>query len=136
MQVSEVHELSALQLSGLSARERNRAKRKAKQMARRTSKDTERRYVCAYMSCAGIHDIVHTMQTLKISWPQLYPYTLLISESEGPPTKKVKTSSVVVEQAGQSDKLLIDQVTDIDSVFDEVSGNQVVRQKNDSCRLK
>ena len=36
--------MSALQLSGLSARERNRAKRKAKQMARRTSKDKERRY--------------------------------------------------------------------------------------------
>ena len=33
----------------------------------------------------------------------------------------MKTSSVVVEQAGQSDKLLIDQVTDMDSIFDEVS---------------
>ena len=44
LQPSDVHELSALQLSGLSARERNRAKRKAKQMARRASKDTERRW--------------------------------------------------------------------------------------------
>ena len=49
------------------------------------------------------------------------------SESDAPPTKKVKTSSVVVEQAGQSDRLLIDQVTDVDSIFDEVSGNQAVR---------
>ena len=49
------------------------------------------------------------------------------SESEAPPTKKVKTSSVVVEQAGQSDRLLIDQVTDIDSIFDEVSGSLLVR---------
>ena len=48
--------------------------------------------------------------------------SLIFSESEAPPTKKVKTSSVVVEQAGQSDRLLIDQVTDVDSIFDEVSG--------------
>ena len=53
--------------------------------------------------------------------------TILISESEAPPTKKMKTSSVLVEQAGQSDRLLIDQVTDVDSIFDEVSGNQAVR---------
>lgn len=32
----------------------------------------------------------------------------------------MKTASVLVEQAGQSDKLLIDQVTDVDSIFDEV----------------
>ena len=44
----------------------------------------------------------------------------LCSESELPPAKKMKTSSVVVEQTGQSDKLLIDQVTDVDSIFDEV----------------
>ena len=37
----EVRELNALQLSGMSARERNRAKRKAKQMARRSSNDTD-----------------------------------------------------------------------------------------------
>lgn len=42
------------------------------------------------------------------------------SDSEPPPSKKVKTASVLVEQAGQSDKLLIDQVTDVDSIFDEV----------------
>ncbi len=128
MQASEVHELSALQLSGLSARERNRAKRKAKQMARRTSKDTERRYVCVYISCAGMYDIVYTIDVnfKDVLAPTIYiPYTLLISESEAPPTKKVKTSSVVVEQAGQSDKLLIDQVTDVDSVFDEVSDIQI-----------
>lgn len=38
-----------------------------------------------------------------------------------PPAKKPKTTSVVVEQAGQGDKLLIDQVTDTESSFDEVS---------------
>ena len=50
-----------------------------------------------------------------------------LSESEPPPLKKVKTSSVVVEQAGQSDRLLIDQVTDVDSIFDEVSGSNDAR---------
>ena len=51
----DVRELSALQLSGLSARERNRAKRKAKLMARRASKDAdtpERWYM--YIVCVGV----------------------------------------------------------------------------------
>jgi len=39
--VYQVKELSALQLSGLSARERNLAKRKAKLSARRASVDTD-----------------------------------------------------------------------------------------------
>lgn len=51
-----------------------------------------------------------------------FPWQYNTSESEAPPTKKVKTSSVVVEQTGQSDRLLIDQVTDAESIFDEVSG--------------
>ena len=41
-------------------------------------------------------------------------------ESEVPVTKKPRTTNVVVEQAGQTDKVLIDQITDVDSVFDEV----------------
>lgn len=44
---------------------------------------------------------------------------LWCSEGE-PPTKKPKTTSVVVEQAGQSDKVVIDHVPDTDSVFEEV----------------
>ena len=38
-QDGEAKEVSALALKGLSARERNRAKRKARQMARRSSRD-------------------------------------------------------------------------------------------------
>lgn len=45
---------------------------------------------------------------------------LLFSECDSPPAKKLKTSSVVVEQGQDSDKILIDQVTDVDSIFDEV----------------
>ena len=40
-QSGEAREISALVMKGLSARERNRAKRKAKQMARRNSRDKD-----------------------------------------------------------------------------------------------
>ena len=41
-------------------------------------------------------------------------------EGEGPTCKKPRTTNVVVEQAGQTDKLLIDQIADLNSVFEEV----------------
>ena len=41
-------------------------------------------------------------------------------DGEGPASKKPRTTNVVVEQAGQTDKLLVDQIADIDSVFEEV----------------
>ena len=38
-----------------------------------------------------------------------------------PPSKKPKTASVLVEQSGPaSNKVLIDQVTDVEANFDEV----------------
>ena len=69
-------------------------------------------------------EIFKTLRCYVLPWQHYTHYTYYNSESEAPPTKKVKTSSVVVEQAGQSDRLLIDQVTDIDSIFDEVSGSR------------
>ena len=39
--VSQVKELNALQLKGLSVREKNKAKRKARQLARRVSIDAD-----------------------------------------------------------------------------------------------
>ena len=50
----------------------------------------------------------------------MYVFASCSVEGEGPPNKKPRTTNVVVEQAGQTDKLLIDQVTDVDSVFEEV----------------
>ncbi len=38
-----------------------------------------------------------------------------------PASKKPRTTSVLVEQAGQADKVLIDQVANMDSIFEEVS---------------
>ena len=54
------------------------------------------------------------------SLPHFLPLSLSSESSEGPAPKKPRTTNVVVEQAGQSDKLLIDQIADTDSVFDEV----------------
>ena len=51
-------------------------------------------------------------------------YSTNCSEADPPPYKKPKTTSVVVEQAGTVDKLLIDQVTDAESVYEEVSIEQ------------
>ena len=85
------------------------------------------------MSLYGIHvgwkvlTCIDTMYLFLNHYVFCHGNTMFISESEAPPTKKMKTSSVLVEQAGQSDRLLIDQVTDVDSIFDEVSDNQAVR---------
>lgn len=38
-----------------------------------------------------------------------------------PPSKRPKTSSVLVEQTGDSDKVVIDQVTDSEAIFEDVS---------------
>ncbi len=46
---------------------------------------------------------------------------VFVRECNSPPHKKLKTSSVVVDQGKASDKILIDQVTDVDSIYDEVS---------------
>ncbi len=43
------------------------------------------------------------------------------SDLDPPTTKKPRTTSVLVEQAGQADKVLIDQVANMDSIFEEVS---------------
>lgn len=45
------------------------------------------------------------------------------NSSGQPPLKKAvpQTSSVVVEQSGDSDKVLIDQVMDPDMIFEDVS---------------
>jgi TATA-binding protein-associated factor len=85
-QLVDVSELNAL--TGMSAREKNRAKRKAKMAAKKNKQNDK--------------DCINDGQS-----------------SIGPPSaKKLKTSSVVVEQAGDSDKVLIDQVADEESLYD------------------
>ena len=55
-----------------------------------------------------------SLETLKVN----YCYDII---SEAPPnTKRPKTSHVVVEQTGDSDKVVIDHVTDSDSIFEDV----------------
>ena len=52
--------------------------------------------------------------------PMMVAYRFPLCSEGEPPTKKPKTTSVVVEQAGQSDKVVIDHIPDTDSVFEEV----------------
>ena len=86
----------------MSARERNRAKRKAKMAARKSTRDKEQaneRY-----------------DNLKNT-----SYCFLCSSSSEPPnSKRPKTSPVVVEQTGNSEKVVIDQIADNDAIFEEV----------------
>lgn len=42
------------------------------------------------------------------------------SSSEPPNSKRPKTSPVVVEQTGDSEKVVIDQIADNDAIFEEV----------------
>lgn len=46
---------------------------------------------------------------------------------QGPVSKKRKTASVIVDQPAESDKMVVDQVTDVSATFDEVC--------NDSARV-
>lgn len=41
-------------------------------------------------------------------------------EDEAPSTKKRKTASVLVEQPADSDKIVVDNVTDVAATFEEV----------------
>ena len=50
----------------------------------------------------------------------------LSSDVDPPVSKKPRTTSVLVEQAGQSDKVLIDQVANSDSIFEEVRVHELV----------
>ena len=39
---------------------------------------------------------------------------------QGPASKKRKTASVIVDQPAESDKMVVDQVTDVSATFEEV----------------
>ncbi|XP_019852330.1 PREDICTED: TATA-binding protein-associated factor 172 isoform X2 [Amphimedon queenslandica] len=82
----EIHELTAL--SGMSARERNRAKRKVKMASRKVARDKEKAAECD-------------------------------NDPTPPTSKRLKTSSVMVDQAEGSNKIIIDQVPDTEAFFDE-----------------
>lgn len=44
---------------------------------------------------------------------------------QGPVSKKRKTASVIVDQPAESDKMVVDQVTDVSATFDEVCNDSV-----------
>ena len=47
---------------------------------------------------------------------------------QGPVSKKRKTASVIVDQPAESDKMVVDQVTDVSATFDEVCNNESVTE--------
>ncbi|XP_070579939.1 TATA-binding protein-associated factor 172-like [Ptychodera flava] len=85
-------EMQAMLKPGMSSREKNRAKRRAKLMAKQRSKDK----------------------------PETTASTSETTEEE-PLAKKARTSTVVVSQPSQSDKVVLDHVVD-SSVFYEEAG--------------
>lgn len=46
----------------------------------------------------------------------------------GPVSKKRKTASVIVDQPAESDKMVVDQVTDVSATFEEVCLHVYVQQ--------
>ena len=43
-----------------------------------------------------------------------------LEAEHGPVSKKRKTASVIVDQPAESDKMVVDQVTDVSATFEEV----------------
>ena len=43
-----------------------------------------------------------------------------VDTEHGPASKKRKTASVIVDQPAESDKMVVDQVTDVSATFEEV----------------
>jgi len=48
-----------------------------------------------------------------------------VDTDQGPVSKKRKTASVIVDQPAESDKMVVDQVTDVLATFDEVCNDVV-----------
>eukprot|EP00058_Branchiostoma_floridae_P013865 XP_002599353.1 hypothetical protein BRAFLDRAFT_64294 [Branchiostoma floridae] len=79
---------------GMSAREKNRAKRKAKSLAKQRSKDIQE----------GVPDLSSNSQ----------------SQGEEPDPKRKRTTAVLVDQPADADRVVMDQVLDSSVMFEEV----------------
>ncbi|XP_068672856.1 TATA-binding protein-associated factor 172-like [Montipora foliosa] len=90
-------EIAAISSSSMSAREKNRAIRKAKMLAKQRSKDSSKEG--------------DSLQSNSIDND--------LDTDQGPASKKRKTASVLVDQPAESDKMVVDQVTDVSATFEE-----------------
>ncbi|XP_067042900.1 TATA-binding protein-associated factor 172-like [Acropora muricata] len=90
-------EIAAISSSSMSAREKNRAIRKAKMMAKQRSKDASK----------------------EGDSQQSNSFDNDVDSEQGPASKKRKTASVIVDQPAESDKMVVDQVTDVSATFEE-----------------
>lgn len=55
-----------------------------------------------------------------ISFHSCYSIDSETDMENGPASKKRKTASVIVDQPAESDKMVVDQVTDVSATFEEV----------------
>ncbi|KAM7432717.1 btaf1 RNA polymerase II [Porites harrisoni] len=90
-------EIAAISSSSMSSREKNRAIRKAKMLAKQRSKDASKEGD-SFQSNSIDNDM---------------------DPEHGPASKKRKTASVIVDQPAESDKMVVDQVTDVSATFEE-----------------
>lgn len=96
-------EIAAISSSAqLSSREKNRAIRKAKMLAKQRSKEASKEGDSVQGSFNNSVSIDNDVET-----------------DQGPVSKKRKTASVIVDQPAESDKMVVDQVTDVSATFDE-----------------
>ncbi|KAL9957258.1 hypothetical protein ACROYT_G038872 [Oculina patagonica] len=96
-------EIAAISSSAqLSSREKNRAIRKAKMLAKQRSKEASKDGETAQGSFNNSVSIDNDMEA-----------------EHGPVSKKRKTASVIVDQPAESDKMVVDHVTDVSATFEE-----------------
>ena len=55
-----------------------------------------------------------------LSFPTSHSFDNDVDMEHGPASKKRKTASVIVDQPAESDKMVVDQVTDVSATFEEV----------------
>ena len=58
--------------------------------------------------------------TTLICFPTYHSFDNDVDTEHGPASKKRKTASVIVDQPAESDKMVVDQVTDVSATFEEV----------------
>ena len=65
----------------------------------------------------GLSHLSDLSTFISLTWPSIDND---LDTDQGPASKKRKTASVLVDQPAESDKMVVDQVTDVSATFEEV----------------
>ena len=65
----------------------------------------------------GLSQLSDLSTFISLTWPSIDND---LDTDHGPASKKRKTASVLVDQPAESDKMVVDQVTDVSATFEEV----------------